>query len=290
MTGLLALVVALLAAGGWTLVRSTVPTKGDVAWLAGPGFAPDGVPTDDDVADVCRRYLTRHRRHRLAGGLFGVVFAAIIGVRWFGSITIGIGEGSPFGDLLFCGLGGVIAGTLSAESFRLSAVTPARSAASLAPRSEPVGRERVLLARSLAVAAFAVGVIALATDHGGVAFVTSVILAGPFAVGEIVRVVIARRERPVMTDRARVLDDRLRAFATSSMSFLLVATGFLMLGWSSAKVEGLTGLLAFVRFGVVIGSVVAVVVVLRRAAPRPRGAAASSRTVGSDVDRSTVMS
>ncbi len=269
MTIVLVILAAALYVTGSMLVQRTTPTAADVTWLAGPGRGREGGAGSEDVRDVCRRYLTRHRRHRLAGGLFGVAFAGIVGVRWFGSISISIGQGSPLADLLFCGLCGVIVGTLSAESFRLTSMTPARSAASLLPRPPSVGRERVLLARSLAVVAVGVGVVAFATDHGGVALATVLILVAPFGVAEMVRTVIAGRERPVMTDRARVLDERLRGFAASSVSFLLAATGFLMLGWTSSKVIGLTGAMAFVRFCVVIVSLVGVVATLRRAAPRP---------------------
>lgn len=249
-------------------VRRSVPTATDVAWLAGPNFSQADSPLNDDAVAVCRRYLTRHRRHRLAGGLIGVVFAAIIGVRWFGAITIGLGQGSPLADLLFCGVAGVIVGTLSAESFRLTAAPNATRAASLAPRRAPAGGRRVAISRVIVVAAVAVGVVAALTNHGWLAFVTSLILIVPLAVAELVLAVIAGRSRPVMTDRARHLDTRLRTFARSSLSYLHLATAWLMLGWAVAKIDALSGFLEFVRFCVLCGCLIVALVMLHRAAPR----------------------
>ena len=263
----LALFVVFLIA----LVRRSVPTAADIARLAGPNFSPTGTTQNDDAVAVCRRYLTRHRRHRLAGGLIGVLFAAIIGVRWFGSVSIGLGQGSPLADLLFCGIAGVIVGTLSAESFRLTTTPDAKRAASLAPRPIPAGSERVAVSRTIAVAAVAVGAVAAFANHGWLALVTSLVLVVPLAVAELVMVVIAGRSRPAMTDRARNLDARLRTFAGSSLSYLHLATTSLMLGWTVAKIESLSGLLAIIRFCVATGCLIVAVAMLRRAAPRPSG-------------------
>jgi len=264
----LALFVVFLIA---LVVRRSVPTAADIAWLAGPNFSPTGTTQNDDAVAVCRRYLTRHRRHRLAGGLIGVLFAAIIGVRWFGSVSIGLGQGSPLADLLFCGIFGVIVGTLSAESFRLTTTPNTKRAASLDPRPVPVGSERVAFARAIALAAVVVGAVAALANHGRLALVTSLVLVVPLAVAELVMVVIAGRSRPAMTDRARNLDARLRVFAGSSLSYLHLATASLMLGWTVAKIESLSGLPAIIRFCVAIGCLIVAVVMLRRAAPRPSG-------------------
>lgn len=250
-------------------VRQSVPTETDIAWLAGPNFSHTGTTQNDDALAVCRRYLTRHRRHRLAGGLIGVLFAAIIGVRWFGSITIGMGQGSPLADLLFCGVSGVIIGSLSAESFRLATTPDAKRAASLTPRQAPAGSKRVAVSRAIAGTAVVVGAVAASANHGWLALVTSLILVLPLAVAELVMMVIASRSRPAMTDRARHLDARLRRFAGSSLSYLHLATALLMLGWTLSKIEALSGPLAFARFCVVIGCLVTTMVMLHRAAPRP---------------------
>ncbi|MEO6123489.1 MAG: hypothetical protein ABIR32_07235 [Ilumatobacteraceae bacterium] len=266
--GLAAVVIILtIALAG----RRSDPSAAEVAWLAGPGFSNTATSVNDDARAVCRRYLTRHRRHRFAGGVFGVCFAAIIGVRWFGSITIGVGQGNPLADLLFCGVGGVIVGTLSAESFRLTTTRNEQRAASLTPRPTSASRGRVLVSRFIALASIVIGVAVALTDHGRLALFTSMIFVVPLAMAELVMVVIASRSRPAMTDRARLLDERLRAFAGSSLTSLHLATAVLMLGWTSSKIDGLTGFLAGFRFCVVVGCLVMSVISLRRAAPRPSG-------------------
>ena len=72
-----------------------------------------------------------------------------------------------------------------------------------------------------------------------------------------------------MTDRARHLDARLRTFAGSSLSYLHLATAALMLGWTVAKIDALSGFPALVRFCVVTGCLIVAIVMLHRAAPRP---------------------
>lgn len=269
MTVLVPFVVVLLIVLIAFAVRRIAPTSADVAWLAGPSLAQSDSTPNSDAAAVCRRYLIRHRRHRLAGGLFGILFAGIIGVRWYESLSIGIGQGSPLADLLFCGISGVVVGTLSAESFRLTRGANVQRAASLEPRKPPAGKRRIVGSRIVAFAAAATGVAAALTGHGNLALVTSLILVAPLVVAELVMVVIVGRSRPAMTDRARHLDIRLRAFAGESVSLLHLATSLLMLGWTWSKIDALSGALAFARFVIVIGCLVVALVMLHRAAPRP---------------------
>ena len=250
-------------------VHRTAPTPADIAWLAGPSLAQSDGTANSDAASVCSRYLVRHRRHRLAGGLFGILFAGIIGVRWFETVSIGIGQGSPLADLLFCGISGVIVGTLSAESFRLTRAAKTQRAASLAPRHPPAGRRRIVVSRIAALAAIATGAAAALNDHGNLALVTSLILVAPLVVAELVMVVIVGRSRPAMTDRARHLDSRLRTFAGASVSHLHLATTTLMLGWTWSKIDALTGAFAFARYFIVSCCLVVALVMLHRATPRP---------------------
>ena len=262
-------VVALLFLVITVVVREAEPTPTEIAWLAGPNLLQSTGVRSGDAALVCQRYLARHRRHRLAGGLFGILLAVTIGIRWFGSLSVGIGRGSPLADLFFCAISGVVVGALSAESFRLTPTAQTKRAASLSVRPSPARNRRVVLSRAIAFAAVAVGVTAALTGHGSLALAMSMILVVPLGVAEVVMVVVSGRSRPVMSDRARHLDERLRAFAESSLSHLHLATALLMLGWTIAKVEALTGLLAGTQFLVVIVCVVVSVVMMRRAAPRP---------------------
>lgn len=269
--GLILLVVVAVVIGftGALVARRSAPSPADVTWLAGPSFSDSRTTANDDALAVCRRYLTRHRRHRVVGGVFGIVFAAIIGVRWFGSITIGVGQGNPLADLLFCGLAGVIVGTLSAESFRLSTAGNVQQAASLARRPTPAGSGRILVSRLIASTAFAIGVAAAVTGHGLLPLVVSMIFVVPLAVAEAVLVVIESRSRPVMTDRARHLDGRLRTFAGTSLSSLHLTTAVLMLGWTVSKIDALVGFTAALQVIVVVGCLIVSVTMLHRAAPRP---------------------
>jgi hypothetical protein len=263
------LVMLIAAVGGSVLaMRRTVPSPVDVAWLAGPEFADTARADRGEALELCRRYLSRHARHRFIGGVVGVLFAVVVGVRWYGTVTLGIGSANPLADVLFCGLAGVIIGALSAETFRLGSDGADQRAASLTPRTIDAGRARLLLARGLAVVAVGVGVAAGVSGHGWVALMTGVVAAAPLAVAEWVRVAIVTRARPVMTDRARLLDDRLRSFAASSVSYLEVATAALMLGWTLSKIADLPAVLAASQIVAVVVCLVVAVVCLRRGAPR----------------------
>ena len=272
MSVVVGLIVIAIAVALSLLRRRVVPSEGDVAWLAGPQFSDPSALDHSEALDVCRRYLSRLAAQRFAGGAFGVLFATIVGLRWYGSVSVGIGQGNPLADLLFCGLAGVIIGALSAESFRLGSDRADQRAASLTPRNTNTAPQRLGLARGVALTAVALGLLAGATGHGWVALATALILVGPFAVAERVRVVIEGRSRPVMSDRARLLDERLRSFAASSVSFLQLATAALMLGWTLSKIDDLTGVIAVGRFCAVLGCLFVALVALRRSAPRrPRG-------------------
>jgi hypothetical protein len=83
-----------------------------------------------------------------------------------------------------------------------------------------------------------------------------------------VRVAIITRARTVMTDRARLLDDRLRSFAASSVSYLEVATAALMLGWTLSTITDLPTVLTAAQIVAVVGCLIVGIVCLRRGAPR----------------------
>ncbi|KGM14778.1 hypothetical protein N867_16085, partial [Actinotalea fermentans ATCC 43279 = JCM 9966 = DSM 3133] len=101
--------VTLLGVGG-VLVSGTRVYGRDILWLAGR-------PVTDQEADVCARYLRRHRTHRVVGGLAGVAFALVVSLRWGGpGLVLG---GAPLADPLFGGVAGVVVGALSAETYRL---------------------------------------------------------------------------------------------------------------------------------------------------------------------------
>lgn len=265
--------------------RRTVPSGRDVAWLAGPDFDDPAQPDHREALEVCERYLSRHARHRLVGGVFGVLFAAVVGVRWYGTVTIGIGSGNPLADLLFCGVAGVIIGALSAETFRLGSGRSEQRTASLTPRHVDAGKPRLVLARSLALIALTCGLAAAATGHGVIPVATALVVALPVVVAERVHVAIVTRPRPAMTDRAVLLDTRLRSFAASSVSYLELAAAALMLGWTLSKIQGVNTVVAVGQFVVVVACLIVAVVSLRRAAPRQPRNVAHDMTLSGEPSR-----
>jgi hypothetical protein len=257
------ILLLLVAAPVVALVRTRVTAHG-LAWIAG------GATPAPDEAAVYTRYLRRHRVHRLAGGLFGVAFAVVVSIRLYGSVLMGIGQNGPLGDVLFCGLVGVLIGALSAESFRLSEPRTSRAAASLAPRGIPSQARLVTVARAMAVGSLLLGAVVAATGNGWTSLAVAVGGLAVLAVAEATRAAIAGRRRPVLSDRAHVVDAAIRRYAAGSVAHLELAAAVLVASWTLSKVPGLEGsLLGVVRMLVVITALVATVVLLRRAAPRP---------------------
>lgn len=244
------------------------PSERDVVALAGRTDVPP------DEAEVYRRYLGRHERHRLVGGIFGACVAFVVGIGWFQQIRIGVGGGSPLGDLLFCSLAGILVGALSAETFRLSEPRSSVVAASLQPRPGAPRPGVVRTARVLTVASLLGAVVVLLVGHGGDALLVAALGLGMAAVAEATRRAVHTRRRPVLSERAQVVDARIRSFADASVSWLQLAAAVLVASWvlSSADLPApgpvLGGLLAVA----VLGGLVVTVVLLRRA--RPRAAAA----------------
>ena len=265
--GLISILVLGMAIGAvvfYVTVSGVRVSARDVAWLSA---VPQVLPAEQTVY---ARYLERHRRHRLAGGLFGVVFAVTIGVRWFGALSIGIGEGSPLADVLFCGLAGILLGALAAERFRLSEPTSPKLAASLSEREDVSRPDLRWTARGITLGALGVGLLVSLTGNGLVPMMIGVGGLVALVVAEATQTAISSRRRPVLSDSAKTVDLRIRSFAGRSAAWLQLAASVLVAGWTIAKVPGLEeGWLSFVRFVLVIGSLAGTVALLRKAAPRP---------------------
>ncbi len=262
---LLVLGLLLLGALGWALVRIPA-TERDVAWLAG-GTAPG----DPQVVEVYRRYLVRHRAHRMVGGLGGIALAITYGATWQGSVELGIGRGSPLGDLLFCGVAGVLIGALSAETYRLTGRRSGRVVATLAPHPPLARRDLVQVARVAAGLALLLGLVVVVVGGGWASL--AVALGGSVLVllGELTRRTIDGRRRPVLSDAAAVVDLRIRTFASAAVAHLELAAGVLAGAWalSEGAPDGLGAAFVALWVLVVLGASVVVVVQLHRAAPRP---------------------
>lgn len=262
--------VLLLAVLGGALVRIPADTR-DVAWLAG-GEAP----ADPQVAEVYRRYLVRHRAHRFFGGLGGVLFAIVYIVTWQDSPDVAAG-GGPLGDFLFCGIGGVLIGALSAETYRLSTRGSARAVATLAPHPPLARPDLARQARAAAGLALLIGIAAPLAGRGWSSLAVALPGAVVVAVGELTRRAIDDRRRPVLSDAAATVDLRIRTFASASVARLELAAGVLAVSWAlSAGLGDPTRLppaaqAISVALGTPISLVALVVAVvqLRGASPRP---------------------
>jgi len=276
----LILLVAVLVVVVLVLVRhrATAPVSpAGVAWLVG---AAPGSQVPDDEADVAARYLARHRQHRLVGGLLGVGFAVVVGLRWYQSVGFGFAQRSPLADVLFCGVAGVLVGALLAETFRLRPAPGAR-AASLEPHPAAPHTATVLTARLVLAAALLAGLVVLLTGSGTAALTSAG--AGTVLVGvaELTRKRIVDRRRPVRPERVDRLDRQLRAFAATSVARLELAAAVLtamwvLAWWNAATPQAPLVVDVLAGVGGVAGLVV-VVVLLIRAAPRaPRRARAAT--------------
>ncbi len=262
MIGLLTILlvsVLVIVAVGTTL---SVPARDrDVAWLAGAA-----VPADGEAGLVYRRYLERHRGYRLAGAWFGVALAIVVGLAWDGQVHAGIGAGSPFGDVLFCGVAGIVVGSLLAETYRLSLPRDAPASATLDARPALAGAAQVTAARILAGVGLLVGALGLAARE-----VTplAVAVAGSVVVllAERTRRAIDDRRRPALSEVATEVDARIRRYAAGAVAHLELSAGALTLGWTIAKAFG-DGRSMPGTF-LVLALLVVAVVALHRARPRP---------------------
>lgn len=260
---LLALGIA-IAAGLSLAVGGTRVSVRDVAWIAG---GPESSPAE---ADVYSRYLQRHRRHRLGGGLVGSLFAITVGIGWYGSITIGVGQQNPLADVLFCGLGGVLVGAFSAESFRLSEPPSTTVSASLTEHAGAARPELIRVARIISLASLAGGGLVAATGHGPVPLLIAIGGLVVALVAEATQAAITGPRRPVLSDRAQAVDLRMRSFASTSIARLQLAAAVLTAAWTVSKIPGAgPGPFVLVQDLTVIAGFVSTVVLLHRASPRP---------------------
>jgi hypothetical protein len=246
--------VLLLAVGLLLIDKLWPPTPRDVSWLAGRADVPA------DEARVLRRYLQRHRVHRFAGGTAGVFAATIAGARWGGDTELH--------HLIFWGIAGVLGGALSAESFRLGSAG-GTAVASLEPH-DPAPRPGVVLAARLLLGSAAVLAAATWVWRGQPA-PAGLVAGGVLVAGlaELTRARIVGRRRPVLSDRARALDTRMRAFAGESVAWLELAAAVLAAALTLAATPFDTGAPSTVRALGALAGLVAAIVFLRKAAPRP---------------------
>lgn len=203
-------------------------SAGDVRWIAG---TPD-VPAAQ--ADVYRRYLTRHRQHRMVGGLLGTMLGILLGLRWNMEISLA--------TVLFCGLAGVLVGSLSAETYRLArsrvpvdGEAPGVRSASLTPRPPLEHGRTVVVARALLAGALLLGAVAAGAGHIAPLLV-ALTGAAVAAVAEWTQSVVRSRRRPVLSPEAATVDHRIRSFAARSLAWLEAGVATLTVSQAIATV------------------------------------------------------
>lgn len=245
-------------------VRLRRPTAADVAWLAGTSVV------EPREAEVYARHLGRHRRFRLAGGLLGAAFAVVVGIRWSGTVTFGIGQGSPLSDVLFCSVAGTVIGALAAESYRIRAPRTPLVSASLEPHPGPARRDLIAWARAFVLAALVAGAAGTALTGQWAALLLALCGAVVVALAELTQRSIEGRRRPVSSEAARRVDARLRAFASTTVAWLELAAAVLGLSWVLATLPDATSApVAILQVLVTLAGLVATLVLMRCAAPRP---------------------
>ncbi|RXR25660.1 hypothetical protein EQW78_12275 [Oerskovia turbata] len=234
-------------------------SAGDVRWIAGTADVPPA------QADVYRRYLARHRQHRMVGGLLGTALGVLLGLRWNATI--------PLDLVLFCGVTGVLVGSLSAETYRLSrpravdGVAPSLRTASLTPRP-PLEHGRVLVtARVLLAVALLVGLVGVIAGQTAPLLValTGVVVA---AVAERTQSVVRSRRRPVVSPDAAAVDHRIRAFASRSLAWLEAGAATLTVSQVLASVPVTSPPLAAAQTFLSITLLVTTFVLVHRASPQ----------------------
>jgi hypothetical protein len=101
-------------------------------------------------------------------------------------------------------------------------------------------------------------------------------LASTF-VAEATRRAITDRRRPLLTDRARVVDATIRAIGHRSIAWLQLASALLVTAWVMSKTgETDAAVLTIIRFVLVVTSFVASVIAYRRSSPRRVDAGATT--------------
>ena len=221
---LVIIVCGVIAIGASKVLRARRVTAEDLVWIGGS----EDIPASE--VEVYTNYLRRYRLSRVIGATLGITGATIIGFRWFDTVWVGLSP-LPMSNVLVSGVLGCIAGALFAESFTLrrrSDGIPSAASLSLRPATP---RHRALSAAWIVVAiAMVVGTVLISFGVQWFAPATSA-LTGVVMVSlaALTSRAITSRARPVLSARAAVVDDRLRAFGRERVARLALAAAVLAL-------------------------------------------------------------
>jgi len=199
-------------------VRGTHVTDRTLSWFAGDRRPS---PTEEKVY---RAYLQRHNMGRLLGGVISTLIGLVVTVRSSGEpygITVGVGT-MP-GNLLIWWLGGMVLGTLLAESYRLSPRNSSAVRLAVLDRRPPRPLPKVVAsARVAAGVAASVGVLAIWKWADGSTCASALFAVLILVLAEATQRAITDRPRPT-SEPAISVDERLRWFAGSSLAWLELA-------------------------------------------------------------------
>ncbi len=217
-------------------------------------------------AELVGRYLQRVRVHRWVGGLVGVLTSLAFGLSQSQVISIGIGQGSPFGDLFFGGVAGVLVGSAMAETYRLRPSHSTRSAG-LRPRTAPDETHLILAV----VALLAVGTSVLGIVSGSrITLALGVLAVAVVGIQALVLRRILERRSPVLTEDLVEVNEMVRDHAARRISLEALSTGVLVLGW---QISYLRFLPLLPQLLMLLGTLGVAVFLLRRGRPYPPKAA-----------------
>lgn len=215
--GIVVLTALAAARLSWTRVGQIADA--DVRWLQGIG-------ANDAVFPMIHRYLYRTRVHRWVGAVVGVVIAVAASFMAGRRVTAGVGASEPWFDLIFCGLTGVIIGSIIAEIRRLR--EEAKRVHRVSVRSGFTDRSQLeLVAFALVIMTVALALFSPGTVSAVVAAAAVALLSGQLVIVDTLRL----GYRELVELDLRHADDSIRKFSIHRFALESLAWAIMISGW-----------------------------------------------------------
>lgn len=211
-----------LARHNWRRISEI--TEDDIRWVQGVGT------NDRSVFGLIHRYLHRIRLHRFVGTAVGIVYAFVIGLMRFDRVTVGFQATSPWGDVLFCGVLGLLTGSLLAETYR---VVPTLVRGS-DPTDVPAPRLDAHLQDPASWLLVVLTVAIAMVERSGLSIVLALIAVASMIIYGVFLWVIRSGRRGLMPLDIRHADDAIRTFAAERCAVEALAAAVLLFGWQLA--------------------------------------------------------
>jgi len=191
----------------------------DVRWLQGIG-------ANDSVFPMIHKYLYRTRAHRWMGAVVGVISSLVASLVVGRRVTAGVGANEPWFDVLFCGLAGVIIGSIVAEVRRRQAET--KGARQVGARSAEMVRSQLeLVAFALVILTVALALFAPSTASAIVAGGAVAVLGCQLVLVDGLRL----GSRELVELDLRHADDSIRTYSIHRFALETLAWAILVSGW-----------------------------------------------------------